>query len=230
MSTINPEEISIHKKRIESFSLGLPWLLKTDDLRLGASYYNPRVAETLAILERSGLALKPLGEVTEKIFIPPRFKRIYVDKEHGVPFLQGSHVVHFDPADIKYLSRAAHKNMEKWVIHAGWVLVTCSGTIGRITISLPRWDGWAASQHILRIIPKSDGLCPAGYIYAYLSSELGQAQLTSRIYGAVVDEIREVQASGVLIPVPHTAKQKEEVAAINQSAIAAMIKKKRQQN
>lgn len=212
-------------KRVESFSAPLSWLKRTDELRLDASFYNPRVAEAISILQRSGLQLASLASVTKRIFIPPRFKRIYVDAAHGVPFLQGSHVVHFQPADIKFLSRTAHTRLDRWIIESGWILVTCSGTIGRVAIAPPSWDKWAASQHILRIVPDPESACPAGYICAYLSSELGQAQLTSRIYGAVVDEITEEQAQSVLIPKPSTAVQKRIVEEIDLAAKEAVLAK-----
>ena len=219
------EPTPLAESRIESFSMTLPLVRQTSELRLDASFYNPRVAEALAVLRRSGLDIRPLAEVTKRIFIPPRFKRIYVDQEHGVPFLQGSHVVHFQPADIKYLSRAAHTRLDRWIIEAGWILVTCSGTIGRTTIALDSWAGWAASQHICRIIPDPASPCPPGYIYAYLSSELGQAQLTAQIYGAVVDELTEGQARSVLIPVPRTPEQREIVAEIDAEAMRSIALK-----
>src|SRR5450755_4012136 len=103
------------KRTIECFSVSLPIVKKTDELRFDASFYNPRVAEALAILGRSGLELRTLHEITKRIFIPPRFKRIYVERSHGVPFLQGGHVVHFRPADMKYLSRVAHKGLDRWI-------------------------------------------------------------------------------------------------------------------
>ncbi|MCI0551504.1 MAG: restriction endonuclease subunit S [Anaerolineae bacterium] len=225
MSVPKQQIIDKTDKKIEAFSIALPWLRGANGLRLDAGFYNPRVADALALLNRSGLPLQPLSEVTKRVFIPPRFKRIYVEKEHGVPFLQGSHVVHFQPADIKYLSRAAHKRLDRWIIESGWVLVTCSGTIGRVTVAPPSWDGWAASQHILRIVPDNDGACPAGYVYAYLCSELGQAQLTSRIYGAVVDEITEEQARSVLIPVPTTIQEKKAIREIDRIAKESMLMK-----
>jgi type I restriction enzyme S subunit len=216
-----PAAADVLKEGIESFSLASPLLKQSDDLRLDASFYNPRLAEALSILRHSGLTLKPLSAVTKRIFIPPRFKRIYVKKTHGIPFLQGSHVVHFQPADIKYLSLAAHERIDRWIIEAGWILVTCSGTIGRVAIAPPSWHLWAASQHILRIVPDS-GKLPAGYVAAYLSSELGQAQLTSRIYGAVVDEITEEQARSVLIPTPTTAAQRRIVDSITNAALESV--------
>ena len=222
MSATKPQQIPAipiePERKIATFSIASQWLSKGDELRLDAGFYNPRVAEALAMLKHSGLPLKSLAEVTKRIFIPPRFKRIYVERSHGVPFLQGSHVVHFQPADIKYLSATAQVGLDRWIIRAGWILVTCSGTIGRVAIAPPSWDEWAASQHILRIVPEPSSPCPAGYIYAYLSSEIGQAQLTSRIYGAVVDEITEEQAQSVLIPVPTTTEQEEIVKAIDRTA------------
>jgi len=99
------------------------------------------------------------------------------------------------------------------------------------------------------------------YICAFLSSELGQAQLrahpklnaqttgckaldrlqylvgmdsiifgwplTSRIYGAVVDEITEEQAQSVLIPVPSTDEEKKIVAQIDADAQASVLLKDR---
>ena len=188
-------------------------LLNRNDLRLDAGYYNTTTMQALRAMESSGLRMQRLGEVTENIFIPPRFKRVYVDQAHGVPFLQGSHLVHFRPADLKYLSRSAHKNLDRWIIKSGWVLVTCSGTIGRVAIALQQWDGWAASQHILRIVPKDDRV-PAGYIYAWLRSPFGQAQFNG-IYGAVIDEVTADHVKDILIPVPETPDQIEAVNAIN---------------
>ena len=205
--------------------IGSDWLHQ-DSLRLDAGYYNESTMQAHRAMAASGLAMKKLGDVTENIFIPPRFKRVYVDKEHGVPFLQGTHLVHFRPTDLKYLSWSAHKNLDRWIIKAGWVLVTCSGTIGRVAIALEQWDDWAASQHILRVVPKSDGSCPAGYIYAWLSSPLGQAQFNG-IYGAVVDELTADHVANILIPVPETKEQSVLINSINTLAMDAVAIKER---
>jgi type I restriction enzyme, S subunit len=205
-----------------SYSVDARWIKNSTGLRFDASHYNPRLARALATLRGSGLELRPLGEVCERVFIPPRFKRVYVSEKHGIPFLQGSHLVHSEPADLKYLSAKAHIRLDRWIIHRGWVLVTCSGTIGRVAVARGQWDGWAASQHILRIIPASDGVVPAGYLYAFLRSFAGQAQLTSRIYGAVVDEITEEQAESILVPVATTAGQRKAVEAINDASLEAV--------
>lgn len=197
----------------ESYTLPSGFLTESEEVRLDAGRYNPRLIKAIHILRESGRRLEHLVDITDSVFIPPRFKRVYVEAKHGVPFLQGSHVVHFQPADLKYLSRSSHK-LERWIVHEGWLLVTCSGTIGRTMICPPEWDGWAASQHILRIVP-NEKKCPAGYLCAFLSSPFGQAQLTANIYGAVVDELTEEQAGGILVPMPRTASDSRLVRAID---------------
>ena len=203
----------------ESYILPSGSLTESDEVRLDAGRYNPRLIETLRTLRVSGRPLEHLTNITESVFIPPRFKRIYVEAEHGVPFLQGSHVVHFQPADLKYLSRSSRR-LEQWIVRAGWILVTCSGTIGRAMVCPPEWDGWAASQHILRIVP-DEKKCPGGYLCAFLSSPFGQAQLTANIYGAVVDELTEEQAGGILVPIPKTVNDRKLVRSITDSMMEA---------
>ena len=210
------------ERRVESFRVASRLVGNTADLRLDASYYNPRALAAVQALDESGMEIRTLGDVAERVFIPPRFKRIYVDAAHGVPFLQGSHVLQLRLTDLKYLSRKAHKGLERWIIQSGWVLVTCSGTVGRVAITPSHWDGWAASQHILRIVPKDDSHCPVGYLATYLASPLGQAQLTAQIYGAVVDELTEEQARSVRVPIPTTRAQRLKVKEINEMAMEAL--------
>ena len=202
---------------IESFVFHSSWLDSSHGTRLDASHYNPSVVQAVKAIEQSGMVVKQLGDLVEDVFIPPRFKRIYVTEKHGVPFLQGSHVPNFKPTGLRYLSKTAHKNIHKWIIKSGWILVTCSGTTGRVAIAQNSYNEWAASQHILRIIP-DDKKCPSGYLYAFLSSELGQVQLNSSIYGAVVDELTKEHVKNILVPLPESKEQFEVVRKIDVAA------------
>lgn len=188
---------------IECFSLPVRDLVDVDELRLDASYYNPAVLIAIERLNQSGMRIVPLHSIVSRIFMPNRFKRIYVKPNAGVPFLQGSHVVHFHPAGLKYLSKEAYRNFNKFVIRSGWILVTRSGTVGRVTLCPEEWDKWAASEHIIRVIPDEER-CPSGYLTSFLASPLGQVQLSAQIHGAVVDELTVDQVGGVLVPLPIT--------------------------
>ena len=208
----------------ESYSLPSNSIVGSQEIRLDAAHYNPELLDAIRVLRESGMQIVRLAAITETVFIPPRFKRVYVDNpNNGVPFLQGSHIVHFQPANIKHLSSSLHR-LEKWIIQAGWILVTCSGTIGRTAICPDEWDGWAASQHILRIVPNEDK-CPTGYLCSFLASPLGQVQLTANIYGAVVDELTEEQADSILVPLPKTDEDRALVQSLDARMWDSVIKR-----
>ncbi|MBZ0283494.1 MAG: restriction endonuclease subunit S [Anaerolineae bacterium] len=169
------------------------------DERFDGSFHVPIAKTAISLLDKGIFPAVRLGEMVNQVYIPPRFKRIYVKKEYGVPFLQGSHLPQTRHYDLKYLSLTNTRKLEQWIIHKGWVLVTCSGTIGRVGLVTSHLDSWAASQHILRIIP-DDIKGHSGYILAFLMTPYGQYQLTSKIYGGVVDELTEYDTKQMLIP------------------------------
>ena len=169
--------------------------------RFDASYHVPVVRSIHRRLRSARYPVVGLGDTSADIVVAPRFKRVYVAREYGVPLLQGSHIPQLAPRDLQYISRTETKNLDRWIIHAEWVLVTCSGTTGRVAVSTKGQDGWAASQHILRIIPDV-ARTHVGYVAAFLMNPYGRHQLTSKIYGGVVDELTAEDTRQVLIPNP----------------------------
>jgi len=171
------------------------------NLRLDASYHIPLFHLGIQNLmkARSG-NLKRLEEIADS-FVPPRFKRAYVrDPSCGIPLLQGTHIPQITPQDIKYIWNKI-KNLNLYIIRKNWILVTCSGTIGRLSLVRDYWNGWTATNHLLRIIPNESEIHP-GYLTAFLLSIYGQVQFQHLIYGGVVDEIGEAGAlfDDILIP------------------------------
>ena len=210
----------------KSYALPSNFLFESDEIRLDAGHYNPEFLEACRTLEQSGMRLERLGDVVVEVILPGRFKRIYVEQDEGLPFLQGSHVVHFQPANLKYLSPSSRRNIDSIVIRAGWLLITRSGTVGRVTLCPKEWDGWAASEHIIRIIP-DEGKCPAGYLCSFLASSVGQVQLNANIHGAVVDELTDDQVRNILVPIP-TKKEEWDLVNSIDAAMKEAIKLKTQ--
>ncbi|MCI2432103.1 restriction endonuclease subunit S [Candidatus Acetothermia bacterium] len=199
--------------------------------RFDASFHVPIARTAIKLLREGKYEPTRLEKIAADIVVAPRFKRIYVSKEYGVPFLQGSHLPQMRPYDLKYLSRTKQKGLERWIIRKGWVLVTCSGTIGRVGLVSSYMDKWAASQHLLRIVPDYNQGHPA-YIAAFLMTPYGQHQLTAKIYGGVVDELTEEDTSAVWIPnapqeiqqgigkrVVEAFEKKDEASTIEEAAI-----------
>lgn len=166
--------------------------IKTSELnlRLDASYHIPlsQLAIQKLMDAKSGV-MKKLGDVADS-FVPPRFKRAYVkDMSDGIHLLQGTHIPQITPQDIKYIWKKMG-NLNSYIVRKNWILITCSGTIGRLSLVRDYWDGWAATNHLLRIIPNENEIHP-GYLTAFLLSIYGQVQFQRLTYGGVVDEIGE---------------------------------------
>lgn len=168
--------------------------------RLDASYHVPVARTTIKLLQKAKYAPVRLEQLTSDIRIPPRFKRIYVQKEYGVPFLRPSHLPQIRPYDLGYISPLT-KVLDSLTLHKGEVLVTTDGTVGRISIVTSRIAGWAGSNNIARI---TYGLQDFGngFLAAFLSTPYGFYQLTREIYGGVVDHLNESHIASVLVPNP----------------------------
>lgn len=200
--------------------------------RFDASFHVPIVRTAVRLLRDGKYEPVQLGSITADVFIPTRFKRIYVSEPYGVPFLQGSQLPQMRPYDLKYISvKANAKHIDECLIRTGYVLVTRSGTIGRIGLVSSYMDKWAASEHLLRIVPDHSKGHP-GYIAAFLMTPYGQHQLTAKIYGGVVDELTEEDTRAVWIPnapleiqreigerIVQAFEKKDEASAIEEAAI-----------
>lgn len=170
------------------------------DERFDASYHIPIAGTAVNLVKKANFEAVRLGSIAAEVFHPPRFPRIYVDKAFGVPFLQGAHLPHLRPYDLKYISRNVNESqMRECLLEPGWILITRSGTIGRLGLVPGLAEEWAASEHIIRIVPK-EGVAHPGYIYAFLATPYGQHQLKAKIYGAVVDELTEADTRALWIP------------------------------
>jgi type I restriction enzyme S subunit len=174
------------------------------DLRLDGSHYDTPGRHAVRTLEARE-DVRYLRDVTERIFHPFRMNMVLVEKGHGVPFLGGSDIIEFRYFGDKYISPIT-ENYEAYLLRRGWVLMTIGGTTGRVAYVGPQIHGWAASQHVTRIVARQTEVQP-GYLYAFLASDYGRLQVDNLVYGAVVDTIRESQLETLRVPVPPRAAQ-----------------------
>ncbi len=170
--------------------------------RLDASYHVPIVQAIEQHLEKTAKEIVRVGDsrISQSVILPGRFKRVYVEEDCGIVFFGGKQIYELDPSNKKYLSIRQHGDRIKnqLTLRENMTMITCSGTIGKVTIVPKHWDGWTANQHIIRVVPTNNEI--AGYLYAWLSSGYAYPLITRHTYGAVVDEIDDKQVSNIVIP------------------------------
>ena len=190
--------------------------------RLDGSYHLPVVDSIRARLIDTGDEVTTIGDtrVSKEIILPARFKRVYVEEGFGKIFIGGKQLGELDPSNKKYLSTVHHgaRIAQQLTLRENMTLVTCSGTIGRTALVGRHWDGWTASQHIMRIVPASIDI--AGYLYVWLSSEWAKPLIVRNSYGAVIDEIDDVQLSAVPVPLLRDAATQTEINQLSLTASA----------
>jgi type I restriction enzyme, S subunit len=125
---------------------------------------------------------------------------VYV-RSGGIPLISSKQLFQVDPVDINRLARGAHtKDMAEIALETNMVLVTRSGTIGRVQITPAYMHGWAGSEHATRLIA-AHGMNP-GYVYAWLASDYGSTLIKRHSYGSVILEIDKEMLGSVPIPIP----------------------------
>jgi type I restriction enzyme S subunit len=151
------------------------------------------------------------ARVSRNIILPGRFKRVYVEEGQGRVFIGGKQIHELDPYGKKYLSLVHHGDRIKKQLELteNMTLITCSGTIGKVMLVPRHWSHWAASQHIIRVIPANNDI--AGYLAVFLASDYGKQLITRFTYGSVVDEIDDNHVSQIPFPLLKDAAAQAEI-------------------
>lgn len=157
--------------------------------RLDSLFFNPVAIDIEKWIEEHPAGYWQLSEVAN-VFDVPQFKHIYVDPEFGTGFFTSGDIFLVDKKPDKFLSRSETKGLNKYILEKGWVLLARSGSLGG-NIAIPQFAdsamvGMAASDHVIRIAPKSKSCLP-GYLYAYLDlHEIGYPLILRTAAGACV--------------------------------------------
>lgn len=110
------------------------------------------------------------------------------------------------PFDIKYQPRD-YKPAKSHFVEKNWILITRSGTTGRVIIVNGDIAGTMVTEHVIRVIC-DESLIDPYYVYAVLASDkIGRQLLSKGIYASVVDHISPQFVS--TIPIPRLAPEKE---------------------
>lgn len=218
---IHDFDVALYKKDagVDTFSVKLS---KTAG-RVDASYHVPIVDAIVAHMKQYSAEVTTVGDkrVSKEVILPPRFARVYVDEGYGSVLIGGKQIFELDPSGKKYLSKTKHKDlMKKLEVVQNTILITRSGTIGKVVLVPKHWEHWIPSDHIIRVVPTDSNI--AGYLSVFLASDYGYPLITHYTYGSVVDEIDDNHVSSIPFPI---LKNAEVQKRINELALQANEKR-----
>ncbi|MFJ5641229.1 restriction endonuclease subunit S [Streptomyces sp. NPDC093223] len=177
------------------------WLLE-QNTRLDAAPYLSGAYEARKLLERLPRT-EPLKDVTRRsngIFHAGRVSRRWVNNpDYGVPFFSSTDILEADFSFLPYIARSVVKENPRLTIERGWTLITRSGTIGRISYVRPDVDGYACSEHVLRVVPRNNKIL-SGYLNAFLQSRYGIPIIVSQASGSIVQHIEPSHIADLPVP------------------------------
>ncbi len=170
--------------------------------RLDSSYHSIQAQAALFMLRDKNPALARLDDplFTRRIWAVTKFRKRHYINKGGIPMLSSKQLFQIAPVDVKKLALGAHlDDMKEIGLKENLILVTRSGTNGKVQIIPKYMNNWAGSEHAHRVEAVSGGM--AGYIYTWLNSSYGQALLKRYQYGSVITHIDKDMLSSVPVPI-----------------------------
>ena len=199
-SDIKAKEIDLPDDEIKWCSVALSEVLSNDN-RLEASVFKVEAKQAREVLQRSKYPLKTLygkDGFFEYANNSCRFKRDYKNKSsESVGFLGSSEILDVYPKAEKFISKKQAES-KGLIARLNEVLISCSGTIGNISLVSKTMSNNALSQHMIRAYTKDY----YGYIYAFLKTNIGQILIKTNTYGSVVQHIEPKHLEYLSIPNP----------------------------
>ena len=189
--------------------------------RFDAAFHDPtaeRIANRIMLSDHCSIS-----DFCAELSLPGIFKRIYSEDETiGAPYILGSAVYWMEPKSKGILSPKTSL-YDQVIIKKGTILVQAFGEKGGL-IGRPTWvgealDGCATTHMLVRVVPNDHEL--AGYLFAFLDSEIGYAQIIRLPFGGSIPHFTESNLGTVLMPL----MAKQDMLAISRRVLDAFSKR-----
>jgi restriction endonuclease S subunit len=170
----------------------------TDEKRLEADHYQPSTIKLEKQIKELNHSL--LGDVCNKVSISNLRGRTFV--KEGIVLFTGQSLGLLKPDTSKQMSKTLTRNIAENTTKDGDVLVSAFGTLGKVEYCYQNfYTGIFASQQIARIRVDTKKI-DEGYIYLFLKSKLGQAQIQKYKTGSVIEWANWNNFSSIIVPIP----------------------------
>lgn len=159
---------------------------------------------------RQGLELLgstvPMSEMAE-VWQPSRLKGYQVDAGKGLPFLSAGQVFESQPRVRKWLAEALVPNVDTRYLERDWILMSCSGEVGRITAVYDEHLSKVITHDLLRIVP----LDPSdyGWLYAYMKTPTFFGIARSSQYGHMIKHLEPEHVLNMPVAMPDVGLRRD---------------------
>lgn len=207
-----------------------------ENLKINPQAYMPSLNETIRLIqgidEIEGWLVTTIGQLTKNvsIFKGPRLKseNLIVEKiENDTTeiYYTPSAILQDKPDSVKYLdlSKANKKQLEtidKLRVHKGDIVVTRSGSIGRVSYITEQLDNCIASDDLIRVCIPEGNL--RYYAFFYLLSQYAQDQMKINEYGSVQQHLEPNHIRDILIPLPNKPSTIKELVEMGSEFITKL--------
>lgn len=184
-------------------------------LRINPQFYLPNLNETIRKIEsidgKEGWSVTTIGQIENnvKVFKGPRMKseNIVVEKpgKNIEPYYTPSAVLQEkgESAKLFNISLATPKQLKtiKAVrVYKGDIVISRSGTIGRVSYITNRLHNAIVSDDLIRVRIEDESI--RHYVYSYLQTKAAYDQMIKNEYGAVQQHLEPIHIRDIIIPIP----------------------------
>lgn len=192
--------------------------------------HNEALQKVIKMQDSPDFNVLPLYEIADDVFNGPRFKRPYADdgvtSGEGIrKYFTGTAITQLHSENVKYLDEKKCKKaqliqLEQLTIRKGYILISDSGTLGRISYALTQHDGHVATNNLIRVVIEDENL--RGYVYQFLKSPIGQSLILKNAYGTNQEHLEPDVIREILIPLPRKREIIDEIGAKVIASIEAL--------
>jgi type I restriction enzyme M protein len=187
---------------------------------------NESLRQALLLGDRPGWTASTIGTIAESVYKGARFKREDLETDEVGPETR----IYFTPAallqergesakrwDLSKVPEARRRILERHVLRRGQLLITRSGTIGRVLIVSEDQAGHIGSDDLIRVEIEDEAL--RFYVFGYLKSKLGQDQMKRNEYGTIQQHLEPRHVRDIVIPIPDDRTAVERIARELQESV-----------
>lgn len=162
---------------------------------------------------REGLEVLPSTvsmSLMAHVWQPSRLKGYQVAAGKGLPFLSAGQVFEGQPRVRKWLATAMVPRAETRYLEPDWIMMSCSGEVGRVTAVYDEHLDKVITHDLLRVVPL-DG-ADYGWLYAYMKTPTFFAIARSSQYGHMIKHLEPEHVLDVPVAMPE-ANIRERISA-----------------